>query len=176
MKKGLVHIYTGDGKGKTTCAMGLAMRAVGCGYEVRIFQFCKGQPTGELNALKKLDRVTVQRDECGSKKFVWQMDEAEKADWTDAQQALFDEACEAACDPAVDLVVMDELLGAMHAGAVDIGQIKYLLGHKYKGTELVITGRGAPEALIEIADYVTEMKCVKHPYDQGVDARRGIEL
>ncbi len=156
--------------------MGLAIRAAGCGYDVRIFQFCKGRETGELNALKKLEHVTVQRDGCQSKKFVWQMDETEKAEWAEAQQALFDEACEAACDPEVDMVVMDEVLGAVHAGAVDLGQVRYLVGHKCKGTELVMTGRGAPEGLVELADYVTEMRCVKHPYERGVDARRGIEM
>ena len=176
MKKGLVHIYTGDGKGKTTAAMGLAIRAAGCGYEVRIFQFCKSMQTGEINSLGKLDRITFQRDGCDIKKFSWQRTPEENEIWIGAQQALFDDACEAACDPDCDVVIMDELMGAIHAGAIDVSQVKYLLTHKYKGTELVMTGRNAPTALIELADYVTEMKCIKHPYQQGIDARRGIEM
>lgn len=176
MKKGLTHIYTGDGKGKTTAAMGLVLRALGCGYEVKVFQFCKGMPSGELGALAKLPHVSVRRDSCGSKKFSWDMSEAEKAEWIDAQQALYDEACEAACSPDVDMVVLDEALGAMHAGAIQPAQLKYLIGHKYKGTELIITGRAAPRELIDLADYVTEMKMLKHPYEQGVDARRGVEF
>ncbi|MDL2206410.1 cob(I)yrinic acid a,c-diamide adenosyltransferase [Eubacteriales bacterium OttesenSCG-928-N13] len=176
MKKGLIHVYTGAGKGKTTAAMGLALRAAGCGYQVKIFQFCKGRPSGELNMLQKLDRIELHRDECGSTKFSWDMNAEEKAEWIDAQQMLFDDACEAACDPDCDLVILDEALGAVHAGALQLSQLLYLMSHKYKGTELVITGRDAPEQLIQAADYVTEMRAVRHPYEQGIDARRGIEF
>lgn len=176
MKKGLVHIYVGDGKGKTSAAMGLALRACGCGFDVSIFQFCKNTPTGELNSLRRLSHVSVQRACCELKKFVWLMTPEEKEVWADAQQTLFDAACEAACNPNVDVVVMDELLDALKFGVIDIAQIKYLITHKNKGTELVITGHTAPDALIETADYVTDMRCVKHPYQQGIDARRGIEM
>lgn len=176
MKKGLVHIYTGDGKGKTTAALGLAMRASGNGYDVQIYQFCKNTPSGELNALAKLPHVQVFRAESNCKKFTWDMNEEEKLAWIEAQQALFDQACEAACDPNTDLVILDEALGAMHAGAVEPSQLKYLISHKYKGAELVLTGRDAPQALIDAADYVTEMRMLKHPFQQGIDARRGIEF
>ena len=111
MTKGLTHIYTGDGKGKTTAAMGLALRALGAGLKVRIFQFCKNQPTGELTKIGKIAPGIVRRADCPVKKFVWDMTEAEKSDWSEAQQALFDEACDAACDKDVDVVVMDALIG-----------------------------------------------------------------
>ena len=175
VKRGYVQIYTGDGKGKTTAAMGLALRAAGNGLSVRIFQFCKNTPSGELFALKKLDRVTLQRAEHDCAKFTWDMNEAERAEWLEAHHALFDAACEAACEEGADLVILDEALGAMHAGAVDQSQLLYLMTHKNKGTELVLTGRDAPQALIEAADYATEMRMVKHPYEQGVPARKGRE-
>lgn len=176
MKTGLNQIYTGDGKGKTTAAMGLCMRALGCGLTVRIFQFCKSSPTGELNTLNKLERVELRRADAECKKFVWDMTPEEKEQWAEAQQELFDEACEAACSPDVDLVILDEIMGAMRQGAIDAGQVLYLMKHKYRGCELVLTGRDAPPAIVEQADYVTEMKAVKHPHDHGVFARRGIEF
>ncbi len=175
MTKGLTHIYTGDGKGKTTAAMGLALRALGAGHTVRIFQFCKSQPSGELVSLEKLAPGILRRADCEIKKFSWDMTAEEKAVWTEAQQALFDDACDAACDRHVDMVILDEALGAVSGGAIDPGQLAYLMGHKYRGTELVMTGRSAPAKLCELADYVTEMRLVKHPYAQGVHARKGIE-
>jgi cob(I)alamin adenosyltransferase len=99
----------------------------------------------------------------------------EKAVWAEAQQALFDEACDAACDKDVDMVILDEALGAVSEGAIDEGQLAYLIGHKYRGTELVITGRDAGEKLTALADYVTEMRAVRHPFAAGVPARKGIE-
>ena len=175
MTKGLTHIYTGDGKGKTTAAMGLALRALGAGLKVRIFQFMKGQPTGELTSLNKIAPGIVRRADCPVKKFVWDMTEEEKAVWSEAQQALFDEACDAACDKDVDMVILDEALGAASAGALGVDQLAYLIAHKYRGTELVLTGRSAPIRLIELADYATEMRMLKHPYAAGVQARKGVE-
>lgn len=175
MKTGLIHIYTGDGKGKTTAALGLTLRALGCGLVVSIFQFCKNTPTGELNCMKKLERLSIARADTSCTKFAWDMTEEELAEWRDAQQALFDDACEAAGSPDVDLVVLDEIMGAIAQGAIDDSQVRYLMTHKYRGTELVLTGRDAPKSLIEVADYVTDMKAVKHPCEHGVFARKGIE-
>ncbi|MGJ4849310.1 cob(I)yrinic acid a,c-diamide adenosyltransferase [Bacillota bacterium Meth-B3] len=181
MKKGLTHIYTGDGKGKTSCAMGMALRAAGSGLAVNIFQFCKTEPSGELKALKLLPGVTLKRAQIDTHKFAWDMDAEEKARWSEAQQALFDEACEAseaseASEGALcGLVILDEVLGAVREGAIDEAQLSYLIGHKHKGVELVLTGRNASPALIAKADYVTEMRMVKHPYTEGIPARRGIE-
>lgn len=175
MNTGLTHIYTGDGKGKTTAALGLCLRAAGNGLTVRLYQFCKNTPSGELKPLAALPGVEIHRAENQCRKFVWDMTPSEKAEWIDAQQALFDEACEAALDKSVDLVVLDEALGAMAAGAIELSQLIYLIEHKNKGTELVLTGRNAPQKLIEKADYVTEMRALRHPYEQGVHARKGIE-
>ncbi|NLG25220.1 MAG: cob(I)yrinic acid a,c-diamide adenosyltransferase [Clostridiales bacterium] len=175
MKRGLTHIYTGNGKGKTTAAMGLALRASGCGLRVAIFQFMKKTPSGEVAALALHERVTLCRAGTGCAKFLSDMTDEEKARCLDAQQELFDQACEAACDGAFDMVVLDEALGAMHAGAMDARQLAYLIEHRHRGTELVLTGRGAPQPLIDLADYVTEMRPIKHPYDRGTHARRGVE-
>ena len=175
MTKGLTHVYTGEGKGKTTAAMGLALRALGAGLQVRVFQFCKSQPSGEIRALSKIAPGIVRRADCDQKKFTWDMTPAEKEAWTEAQQALFDEACDAACDKDVDLVILDEALGAASAGALGVDQLAYLIAHKYRGTELVLTGRNAPARLIELADYATEMRMIKHPYAAGVQARKGVE-
>ena len=155
--------------------MGLALRAIGAGLQVRIFQFCKNQPTGELVSLAKLAPGVVRRAVCDVKKFSWDMNLEEKEVWAEAQQALFDEACDAACDKDMDLVILDEALGAVNAGAINESQLAYLIGHKYRGTELVITGRDAGEKLKALADYVTEMRAVRHPYTAGVPARKGIE-
>lgn len=175
MTRGQTHIYTGDGKGKTTAAMGLALRALGAGLTVRIFQFCKSRPSGEVGALSKLAPGIVRCAQCDIKKFSWDMNAEEKQAWAEAQQALFDEACEAACDKNVDVVILDEALGALHGGGVELSQLAYLIGHRYKGVELVITGRDAPEKLIALADYVTEMRAIKHPHLGGLEARKGIE-
>ena len=175
MKKGLTHIYTGDGKGKTSCAMGMALRAAGNGLSVNIFQFCKTEPSGELKSLALLPGVTLTRAQVETHKFAWDMDAEEKAQWDDAQQALFDEACEACVDGRCDLVILDEVLGAVRERAIDEAQLSYLIGHRHKGVELVLTGRNASPALIAKADYVTEMRMVKHPYTEGIPARRGIE-
>ena len=175
MKHGLTHVYTGDGKGKTTAAIGLAVRAAGCGLRVEIFQFCKESPSGELPSLALLPRVTVKRAQSGIAKFTFEMSPDEKEAWLEAQRNLFDEACEAVCDGRADMVVLDEALGAMHAGAVDIKQLCYLVSHKARSTELVLTGRAAPDALLALADYATEMRCLSHPYARGTHARRGVE-
>ena len=175
MKKGLTHVYTGDGKGKTTAALGLALRAAGCGYRAAIYQFCKREPAGELQALKAVERVKVARAACEVIKSAWEMTPEEKAQWVEAQQSLFDEACEELCEGSADLVVLDEITGAVLGGAIDEKQLLYLVERKRRNVELVLTGRGASPALIAAADYVTEMRAVRHPYERGIPSRRGIE-
>ena len=176
MNTGLIHIYTGDGKGKTTAAMGLALRALGRGFRVEIFQFCKSTDSGELHSLSKLDGVRIHRADCHINKFSWQMDEAEKAQWLSAMGALFDRAGRIAAEGGADVLILDELMGAIHSGAITSAQAAQLIARKAPGTELVLTGRAAPESLIALADYVTEMCCIKHPYTQGIGARQGIEF
>jgi len=175
MKHGLTHLYTGEGKGKTTSALGLTLRAAGHGLRIGIFQFCKNTPSGELTALKQFPKVSVQRADEVSNKFSWEMTTEEKEGWCDAQRALYDDACDAATCGQYDMVVMDEALGAVHGGALDEKQLLYLISHKSRSTELIITGRAGGKALIEACDYVTEMRCIRHPMDKGEHARRGVE-
>ena len=174
MKKGLVHIYIGDGKGKTTAAMGLLLRAAGQNFRCAAYQFLKGMPSGELNALKKLE-VPVRRAENASAKFTWDMTSEELDAHNALQQQLFDDLCEDACSGEYDLLILDEILDAVKSGAIPESELLYLVQHKHKGTELVLTGRIAGKSLKDAANYVTEMKSLKHPITEGVQARRGVE-
>lgn len=175
MKKGLIHIYFGDGKGKTSAALGLAMRALGHGLSVKFYQFMKCTPTGELNSLKKHERISVIRADGVSSKFLWEMSDAEKAECLDAQQQLFDSACDAAQSRENDVVILDEILNAVDIGAISEAELKYLMTRKNGGTELVLTGRHASRELTSLADYVTQFVKVSHPHDSGAHARRGVE-
>ena len=163
--KGLIHIYCGDGKGKTTAATGLAVRAAGCGMKVLLVQFLKGQETGELRALAHIPGITVLRGKA-SEKFTFQMDERE------LQQTYDEQARAGACD----LLVLDEVMGALSCQLIDEDLLRSLVEQKPERLELVMTGRNPPDWLIDAADYVSEIKKVKHPYDRGVSARRGIEM
>lgn len=170
--KGLVHIYTGDGKGKTTAAVGLAVRARGAGLSVLLVQFLKGRETAELGPLASLG-VEILRDE-QTRKFLFYMNAAERAECLRRQHAVFEKA--AALLPRYDLVILDELLGAVAVEAVALGEAARLVRGKPERTELVLTGRDAPDELTGLADYVSEIRAVRHPYEQGVGARRGIEF
>ena len=170
-KTGLLHLYTGDGKGKTTAAVGLACRAAGAGMRVLFVQFLKGRDTGELASLAKLG-VCVLRTEV--KKFSPEMDARERAVCREEQGRCFAQARAAFAD--YDLVVLDEAFGAVSTGMLDAGELLACVRRRPSGTELVLTGRGAPQAFVDCADYVTEMRGVKHPYTRGVQARRGIEF
>ena len=174
--RGLVHIYTGDGKGKTTAAFGLAMRCRGCGGRVCIVQFLKTAPTGEVAFVEALGDPAWQvcRFESGHG-FFYQMDDTKK-------QKLKREIGSALAfierlvrEGGCDMLVLDEALGALATGLVDEAHLLEILDSRADGVEIVLTGRNAPRALIEAADYVTELLPVKHPYEHGTPARRGIE-
>jgi cob(I)alamin adenosyltransferase len=169
--EGLVQIYTGDGKGKTTAAAGLAVRAAGTGLRVLFAQFLKGRPTGEIEPLKKLG-VTVIRSEDVTK-FIPQMSPAELEKCRLGQHETLDAVKEGIAGS--DVVILDEVFGAIAAGMIEIGDIISLIEQRPRGTEIVLTGRGAPARLVALADYVSDIKAVKHPYDKGVMARKGIE-
>ncbi len=167
---GLIHIYTGDGQGKTTAALGLALRACGAGMRVLIVQFLKGRDTAELAALARLGIPVVRGT---ADKFVPAMTPAERADCRRQQQACLEQARAKA--PAYDLLVLDEAFGAVSAGMFSLDELTDFVARKPAHTELVLTGRDAPESLMARADYVSEIRCVRHPFDRGVTARRGIE-
>ena len=166
---GLVHLYCGDGKGKTTAAMGLALRALGAGRRVVIVQFLKGVPTAETAPLRALG-ATVLRDE-SCQKFVFQMTGAEKSAARAAQDGLLRRAL--ALDS--DLLVLDEACAAVALGMVDEGLLRQAVLERPAGREVVLTGRGPAPWMVEAADYYTEMRAVRHPYGRGVPARQGLE-
>lgn len=168
----MVHIYCGDGKGKTTCAMGLAVRAAGHGRKVVVAQFLKGNNSGERAVLESLPTVNC-LPVPETIKFIFAMDEQEKAQARAQMTAAFTRAVEAGRDS--DLLVLDELCGAITTGMVPLEEVLAFLDSRPEQLEVVITGRDPAPELQERADYITEMRKIKHPFDKGVNAREGIE-
>lgn len=174
MEKGYVQIYTGDGKGKTTAAMGLALRAAGRGLRVRIVQFMKGRDTGELHALARIPGVEVYRTaECG--KFYGAMNDAEKRAVKASCREMLDRVAGWLARREPDVLILDEAMGAIHCGALHTADFLALLDARPDTVELVLTGRRVPDALARRADLITEMVPLKHYFDAGVPGRKGIE-
>ena len=175
-KKGLVHIYTGDGKGKTTAAIGLGVRACGSGMKVLLVQFLKSMDTAELKSLKKLEPdFTVMRG-FNCKKFAWQMTQEELHNAAQEAADIFGSVKNTVLAGTYDLVIIDELLGVISLNFLESEAVLELINTKPESLELVITGRNAPDSIISAADYVSEIKAVKHPFEQGIPARKGIEF
>ncbi len=170
--KGLVQVFTGNGKGKTTCALGTAIRALGHGFRVYIVAFMKGDyPYGEWNTLSKLANVDFIR--FGSREFI-DPQNITPLDREQAEQALA-AARETMLSGNYDLVVLDEVNVAAAWGLVGLDKVIELINEKPKDVELILTGRKADAKLIQLADLVTECVDIKHPYKRGIKARRGIE-
>jgi len=168
----MLHIYCGEGKGKTTCAMGLAVRSAGHGRQVVVAQFLKGGNSGERVVLEGLPNVTC-LPVPEVIKFVFTMTEEEKAETRAQMTASFLQAAELA--ESADLLVLDELCSAITTGMVPLDAVISFLDHCPDRLEVVITGRDPDPALQERADYITEMRKVKHPFDKGIHAREGVE-
>jgi len=171
--KGLVEVYTGDGKGKTTAALGLAFRAAGHGFRSYIGQFLKGQPSGELQAARKLQPL-VTIEQFGRKKFIKVTENFEEEDYRLAAEGL-KKCLKAMLGGEYQIVILDEINVALNLGLIKEEEIQKFLDQKPEGVEIVLTGRYAPQSVIDRADLVTEMVCRKHYYDKGVRARKGIE-
>ena len=169
MENGLLHLYYGDGKGKTTAAMGLALRAIGSGKSVVIVQFLKGGTSGEIPMLEQLG-TKIYRGKVGQK-FVFQMNDAEKA----ATRALQNENLQEAMAQPADLLILDEAGSAWELDMVDKALLQQAVRARPAGQECVLTAHQPPQWMLDEADYVTEMKCRRHPYQKGVAARKGIE-
>ena len=168
-RTGLLHLYYGDGKGKTTAAMGLALRALGSGKKVVVLQFLKGGQSGEIPLLEQLG-AKIYRGKAGQK-FVFQMNEAEKAATRDLQNRNL----AAAMTEDADLLVLDEAGSAWELDMVDKALLQKTVLARPAAQECVLTAHAAPPWMLDAADYVTEMKCCRPPYQKGIAARKGIE-
>ena len=172
LEKGLIQVYTGRGKGKTTAALGLALRAAGQDMKVHIIQFMKGWPQyGELTSVQKLPNITLRQ--FGRPDFV-NKEDPDPEDMEKAHQAL-DHARRIIIDDQYDIVILDEINVALDFGLISLAEVLGLLDAKPKKVELVLTGRHAHPDVVKRADLVTEMLDIKHPYAGGIGGRRGIE-
>jgi len=171
--RGYVQVYTGNGKGKTTAALGLAIRAAGRGLKTYIGQFMKGQFYGELKALEKLQPL-IKVEQYGKDAFVHVQNPPKNADRRLAEIAL-SRAKDAMCSMEYDIVIFDEIITSHFFHLVSLEAMLGLLSSKPDGVEVVFTGRYAPKKLIDVADLVTEMRQIKHYLSGGITAREGIE-
>ena len=172
LEKGLVQVYTGNGKGKTSAAFGLALRAIGRGLKVYVIQFIKGGfDYGELYIVDKLPNIKLKA--FGRGKFVTEKPPGKK-DVELAQEALA-LAEEVVKSGEYDIVILDEVNVALNLKLISLEEVLESIKNKPKHVELVLTGRYAPSEIIQIADLVTEMQEIKHPYKKGYQARKGIE-
>jgi len=175
-EKGLMHVYYGDGKGKTTAALGLAIRAAGCGKNVVVVQFLKNWQCGEHKSFEDLPNITLFCGKPAGGKFVHEMSGTEKHDTKISQDKCLKNALALVKKGQCDVLILDEVIDAHRLGVLGASLFNSLIYHKPDSLELVITGHKPDEKLLERADYVTEMVKRKHPYDEGISARQGIEF
>lgn len=174
MNEGLVHIYCGEGKGKSTAAVGLAVRAAGAGLHVVFAQFLKNGRSSEMRILRALDNVEV-RVASEKAKFSFSMSEEEK-DIARRESTRFLQELASSLE-CVDLLVLDEVVNACRLGLIDVEAVHAFVADKPSTLELVLTGRGPDDYLLDSADYITNMECVRHPLaHEGIKARKGVEF
>lgn len=170
----MLHIYYGNGKGKTTAAVGLTVRAIGAGMKTAFFQFLKNGSSSEIDILKELENNTVMCCESCSK-FSFQMNDDEKSNVTSEHNNMLIYAKDLIENGSVDLVVLDELLDAYNKKLIDAELADEFINCCSKKAEIIVTGRDPSAEWLNTADYVTEMTSLKHPYNNGINARKGIE-
>ena len=171
---GYIHIYCGDGKGKTTTGMGLCARAAGYGLRVLIYQFMKDNSTSERKLLELSPNITFV-DGLASEKFSFQMTDQEKEERKNYYRQQFERVTQKAADEKYDVLFLDELIYTIGAGLFDEDLLVDYLDHKPAGLEVILTGQNPGSRLVERADYVSEISKIKHPFDRGLPARPGIE-
>jgi cob(I)alamin adenosyltransferase len=174
LERGLIQVYTGDGKGKTTASIGLGIRAVGRGFKVYMVQFLKGTDTGELHTLKNIENFKVFRFQ-STEKFFWSLNEEEKKILAEDMKKAYEFVVDVLQNKKCDILILDEIMAAIHSKMYTVEDVLKLIDMKPTEMELVLTGRSAPQEIIEKADLVTEMKAIKHPFEKGIPARYGIE-
>lgn len=189
--RNMIQLYCGEGKGKTTAAVGAAVRAAGNDRNVIFAQFMKGRPSGELRILNEISRVKVLRsdEDFG---FFSGMSEAQKRKLTEIHNRMLDEIDALLGSGRADFVILDEITHAVRYGLVDVERLRHILMHGKKETagdtlreiteaavekncEIILTGRETSEELLAYSDYISEIRCVRHPFQSGVAARPGIE-
>lgn len=166
MEKGLIHILCGNGKGKTTSSIGMAVRAVGRGKRVVIVQFLKGIETGEVKILENIENITVIRADRATS-----FDYDNIPNLRQTHNEMFEKAVSMICD----MLILDEIAACYNYGYIDKEIVDKYIFHKPDNVELVLTGRNPDEKWVEKADYVSDIEKIKHPYDKGIAAREGIE-
>lgn len=176
MKKGLIQVYCGNGKGKTTAAIGQGIRAIGQGFKVIMIQFLKGQECGELNTIQRLepDFKVFRFDK--PEKFFNQMNEAEKEDLKRNIQNGINFARKVMDTRECDILILDEVLGVIENDLIDVEEIDKLLVTKPNQIEVILTGRNLKNELTKRVDYISKIEEIKHPYSNGIKARKGIEF
>lgn len=172
---GLIHIYYGNGKGKTTTGMGLITRAAGYGYRVLLYQFMKNNKTSERKILEKVPNITIV-DGLEQEKFSFQMTEEEKAERRKFYNSQFRMVTKKAAEEHYDVLFMDETIYTISAGLLDEQLVLDFLASKPENLEVILTGNTPSQKMIDAADYVSEIRKIKHPFEKGQRARKGIEL
>ncbi|MFI3174058.1 MAG: cob(I)yrinic acid a,c-diamide adenosyltransferase [Bacillota bacterium] len=168
-----LHIYAGDGKGKTTASIGLALRALGCGKKVVFCQFFKNGTSGEVEALQTFENLTYLKSDTAFP-MIFDMTEEQKSLAKTCYLELFEQASQLAKES--DMIVFDEIISTYNLGFFDKEYVIETLRKMKEYCEVVTTGRDPSEELCEIANYISDIKSIKHPYDQGLQARLGIEF
>jgi len=178
MTEGLIHIYTGHCKGKTTAATGLAVRAAGHGLKVLFVQFFKedSAPSGEKSFFNNFaaETVTVLRSNCRHPFFTGDKTDDEAV--AEAISGTFDKVREAVAEGGLNLIVLDEIMAVLRGGWIELPEFIDFIESRPANLEVALTGRDAPSELVSIADYVTEMLKIKHPFDEGINARKGFDF
>lgn len=171
----MIHVYYGDGKGKTTSAVGLAARAAGSNLKVLFVQFLKTEFSGERHVLSHTENVSLTF--CPIElKFTFEMNEKEKQQASKIFREIFDGSVTRALTERYDMVVLDEIFDIINCDMVSEAEVFEFITNAPVSMEIVMTGHNPPQRFIDVADYVTEFKKVKHPYDKGVIGRKGIEF
>ena len=175
----MIHLYTGEGKGKTTAAIGLCIRAAGRNFHVCFSQFMKGNDTGELSILKNILNVTIFRSEKNFA-FYHEMSQKDKEELTNIHNSILDKLLEQVKNRTCQMIIMDEITYPIHWGLLDKEKLNRLFQLQKEGVkeelELVLTGRDPADFLMNAADYITYMSCIRHPFQKGIAARKGIEF
>ena len=172
--RGCIHIYTGDGKGKTTAATGLSVRFAGSGGNVLFSQFMKDGSSGEIAVLKNIPHITVKFcEKCFG--FSFQMNEEQKKQAALYYSDFFDDVIRQVVEGGYGLLILDEIISTYNLNFIPQEKLVDFLKNKPQELEVVLTGRNPAQELVDLADYISEIKKIKHPFDAGIPARDGIE-